>query len=54
VAFVAVTVNVEELPEAIDVGFATMVTVGTGFTVELTVTVALAEAFPPVPVAVAV
>ena len=51
-ALVAVTVNVDEPPEAIEVGFAVMVTVGAaGGT---TVTVALAEVFPPAPVAVAV
>jgi hypothetical protein len=50
---VATTVNVDEFPETIEVGFATMVTVGTGFVV--TVTVALAGgAVPPAPVAAAV
>jgi phage shock protein PspC (stress-responsive transcriptional regulator) len=48
---VAITVSVEELPEVIDVGLAVMLTVGAGL---VTVTVALAEIFPPVPVAVAV
>jgi hypothetical protein len=43
---------VEELPATIAVGFAEMVTVGTGF--EVTVTVAITEALPPGPVAVAV
>jgi hypothetical protein len=52
VANTAVTVNVDEPPETTEEGFATMVTVGTGF--ELTVTVAVAVAFPTVPVAVAV
>jgi hypothetical protein len=52
VAFVAVTVKVDEFPEMIEVGFALMLTVGTGFAV--TVTVELAEAFPPGPVAAAV
>ncbi len=50
VALVAVTVNVDELPEAIEVGFAVMVTVAAWFTV----TVAVAVVLPPVPVAVAV
>ena len=52
VALVAVTVNVDEAPAAIDVGFAVMVTVGAGLAV--IVTVAVAEALPPGPVAVAV
>ena len=51
VALVAITVRVEELPEVIDVGLAAILTVGAGL---VTVTVALAEIFPPVPVAVAV
>jgi hypothetical protein len=42
----------DELPDAIEVGFAVMLTVGGGF--ELTVRVALAEVFPPAPVAAAV
>jgi len=52
VAFVAVTVSVDELPLVIDVGLAEMVTEGavTG----VTVTIAVAEVFPPGPVAVAV
>jgi hypothetical protein len=54
VAFVAVTVKVDELPETIEVGFAMMLTVGAGFVIEVTVTVAVAEVFPPVPVAAAV
>jgi hypothetical protein len=49
---VAVTVNVDELPEVIDVGFAVMLTVGAGFGV--TVTVVAVEVFPPAPVADAV
>jgi hypothetical protein len=53
VAFVAVTVSVEELPDAIEVGSAAMVTVGAGPDAA-TVTVAVAVAVPPVPVAVAV
>jgi hypothetical protein len=51
VALLAVTVNVEELPKVIEVGFAAILTVGAGL---VTVTVALAEVFPPAPVAVAV
>jgi hypothetical protein len=52
VALVAVTVNVDEFPEVIEVGLAVMLTVGAAAGV--TVTVAPAEAFPPAPVAVAV
>jgi hypothetical protein len=48
----AVTVRVEELPEGIEVGAATMVTEGAGFAE--TVTVAVAVTVPPAPVAVAV
>jgi hypothetical protein len=51
VALVAVTVSVEELPEVMDVGLAVMLTVGAAV---VTVTVAVADFFPPVPVAVAV
>jgi hypothetical protein len=51
VALVAMTVSVDEPPEVIDVGLPAMVTVGAGL---VTVTVALAEVFPPVPVAFAV
>jgi hypothetical protein len=53
VAFVAVTVRVEELPELTEVGLALIVTVGpaAGGT---TVRVAVAVAVPPAPVAVAV
>jgi hypothetical protein len=54
VAFVAVTVNVEELPEVMDVGLAVMVTVGVVVVAAATVTVAVAVALPPGPVAVAV
>jgi hypothetical protein len=43
---------VDELPEAIGVGFAVMLTVGAGGAT--TVTVVVAETFPPAPVAVAV
>jgi hypothetical protein len=52
VALVATTVKVEELPVVIEVGFATMLTVGAAGWV--TVTVTLAEVLPPGPVAVAV
>jgi hypothetical protein len=52
VALDAVTVNVDELPVTIDVGFAVIVTVGDGFGV--TVTVAASLVVPPGPVAVAV
>jgi hypothetical protein len=48
----AVTVNVEEPPAAIEVGLATMLTVGAVLAV--TVTVAVADADPPAPVAAAV
>jgi hypothetical protein len=43
---------VDEPPEVIEVGLAVMLTVGGGF--EVTVTVTLAEVFPPSPFAVAV
>jgi hypothetical protein len=49
---VATTVNVDEFPETIDVGFAVMLTVGAR--IALTVTVAVAEVFPPGPIAAAV
>jgi hypothetical protein len=49
---VAITLKVDELPEFIEAGFATMATVGAAG--GITVTVAVAEAFPPAPVAVAV
>jgi hypothetical protein len=52
VAFVAVTVRVEELPAAIEVGLAAMVTVGAGPVLVLTFTVAVAVTVPPAPVAV--
>jgi hypothetical protein len=54
VAFVAATVRVEEVPSAIVVGFAVMVTVGAGSTGVFTVTVAEAVAVPPEPVTVIV
>jgi hypothetical protein len=54
VAFVAVTVSVDELPAVIDVGLAAMVTVGAGGADATTVTDVAEDAFPPVPVAVAV
>ena len=50
VALVAVTVIVEDPPEAMEVGFAEMLTVGD----EAMDTVAVAVALPPVPLAVAV
>jgi hypothetical protein len=52
VALVAVTVNVDEPPVAIEVGLAAMVTVGA--VPEPTVIVAVAVALPPDPVAAAV
>jgi len=52
VAFVAVTVNVDEFPAMIVDGLEVMLTVGGGFGV--TVTVVFAEAFPPGPIAAAV
>ena len=52
VEFVAVTVNVDEVPEVMVVGLARIVTVGAGGGV--TVTETMAEAVPPGPVAVAV
>jgi shikimate 5-dehydrogenase len=54
VAFVAVTVRVDELPAVIELGFATMLTVGAGGAAAATVTDVAEEAFPPAPVAVAV
>jgi hypothetical protein len=52
VAFVAVTVKVDELPEVIETGLAEMTTVGAEFA--MIVTVADAELFPPAPAAAAV
>jgi hypothetical protein len=52
VAFIAVTVRMAELPETTEAGLAVMLTVGGGFGV--TVTVVVADIFPPAPVAVAV
>ena len=52
VAFTADTVKMDELPDAIDVGFAVMLTVGGGFAP--TVKIALAEVVPPGPAAPAV
>jgi hypothetical protein len=52
-AFVAVTVRVEEFPAAIDVGFATIVTVGGPVADTVTAAVAV-TVLPLVPVAVAV
>jgi hypothetical protein len=55
VALVAATVNVDELPAAIEVGLAVMLTVGAaGGPAGVTVTVAVAVILPPAPVAVAV
>jgi hypothetical protein len=52
VAFVAVTIKIDELPDVIEAGLAVMPMVGEGFAV--TVTVAVAEVLPPIPVAEAV
>jgi hypothetical protein len=52
VALVAITAKLDELPEEIEAGFAVMLTVGAGGAT--TVRVAVAEVFPPAPVAVAV
>lgn len=52
VALNAVTVRVDEFPEMTVVGFAVMLTEGTGF--DVTVIVAVAEAAPPFPVAATV
>lgn len=55
VAFWAVTLKTEELPEVIDVGLALIVTVGAPVVPPVvTVIVTLADAVPPLPVAVAV
>lgn len=55
VAFVAVTVKTEELPDVIEVGLALIVTVGAPDPLPVvTVIITLAEAGPPAPVAVAV
>jgi hypothetical protein len=54
VAPVAVTVKVDEAPAAIDAGFALIATVGAPLPAAPTVTVALAVALPPAPLAVAV
>ena len=52
VAFIAVTVSVEDCPDVMAAGFALICTVGAGFAA--TVTVTDAEAFPPTPDAEAV
>ena len=52
VALVAVTVNVDEFPEMIDVGLAVMVMVNA--VCGATITVVLAVICPPAPIAVAV
>jgi hypothetical protein len=54
VAFVAVTVSVEDLPAVMEPGFATIVTVGAPVVAAETVTVAVAVAFPPALIAVTV
>jgi hypothetical protein len=54
VAFVALTVSIEELPADIAVGLAVMVTVGGGVDAALTVTTTAAVTFPVDPVATAV
>ena len=51
-AFVAVTVKMDEAPAMTEVGLAARVTVGAGF--GTTVTVVAAVAFPPGPLAVTV
>jgi hypothetical protein len=51
---VAATVSVDDAPAVTEVGLAAMVTVGEGVVDALTVTVVVAELFPPAPVAVAV
>jgi len=51
-AFTAVTMRVDDCPDVIVSGFAVICTVGAGFAVTVTVTVA--EAFPPAPEAEAV
>jgi len=52
--FKAVIVRIDELPAAIDVGLAAMLTVGAGLVTALTVTVTVAVALVVEPVAVAV
>jgi hypothetical protein len=54
VALVAITVSVADPPGAIDVGLAAIETVGAVVVEDPTVTVVVAEVFPPAPVAVAV
>ena len=51
VAFVAVTVKIDELPAVTEAGFALMVTVGVPVPTLETVTVVAAVAEPPGPVA---
>ena len=51
---VVATDNVDDPPEAIEVGFAAIMTVGAGVADDPIVTVVVAEVFPPAPVAVAV
>jgi hypothetical protein len=52
VAFIAVTVRMEEPPAAIEAGLALILAVGAGFGV--TVMVVVADDFPPAPVVDAV
>jgi hypothetical protein len=54
VAFVATTVSAEELPCTTELGLATIVTVGAGAGAAATVTETTEDAFPPLPVALAV
>jgi hypothetical protein len=54
VAFVAATVNVDDPPETIVVGFALMLTVGVGFASTVTIAGGVELTVPPGPVAVAV
>jgi hypothetical protein len=54
VAFVAIIVSVDEVPAVMEAGFATIVTVGAPVVAAETVTVAVAVAFPPALIAVAV
>jgi hypothetical protein len=51
---VAITVKRDDSPAAIIVGLAVIVTAGSGFKTVVTVTVAVAEVFPPAPFAAAV
>lgn len=53
-ALAALTVSIDELPDAIAEGLAVMLTVGGGLVELVTVTLAEAETFPEAPVATAV